>query len=231
MRIKSFLVGILASLSIGTANAALLIDWSPDTVGASVGCCVAQQGMIYFQHFQLSSPTSISGFAYYVENNNHIPAVGSDLFVEIVQGPFPSVNVWTPDPSEIFFSSVVPVASNQFPGSTGSNYGDYYGLTGIFGALPSIQLSAGEYLIGFTIPAFSGFALLSGPNAPFNDPMPQETLGMFTISQAGPPVGTMAMRLYGDVVTVPEPGTLALLAGALGMLTFTTRRRRSTSET
>jgi len=229
MRIKSLLVSMLASASIGTADAALLIDWSPDTAGASVGCCVAQGQETYLQHFDLTQATTLTGFAYYTEHTAHAPAVGNTLFVTIAQATFQNGQ---PTVFSAYYFLPVPVTSNNFPGATASNYGNFYGLTGIFAPLPSVQLAPGAYWIGLNgdasgfAPATFGFALLNGQNAPFNDAMPQlDTIGRITVSQSAP-VGTLAMRLYGDAVTVPEPGTLALLAGSVALLSLIGRRRQ-----
>lgn len=221
MRIKSFLVSIVASISFGTANAALLIDWSPDTLGANAGNGIAQSDAQYLQQFRLTEAAILTGFAFYTENNGHIAAVGDQIYVTITHGPFENGK---PPSSPIYYFLPVNVTSNQFPGATVSNYGHgTYGLTGIFAPLPSVQLAADTYWIAFW--ASTGFELLTGPNAPFNDPMPQlDTNGKYGLSNSAP-VGTMAMRLYGDVVSVPEPGTLALLVSSLGFLGWLWRRR------
>ena len=220
---RSLIVSILASVSIGAANAALLIDWSPDTLGANAGAGIAQSDAQYLQQFRLTDATVLTGFAFYTENNGHIAAVGDQIYVTITHGPFENGK---PPASPIYYFLPVIVTSNQFPGATARNYGhNNYGLTGIFAPLPSVQLAADTYWIAFW--ASTGFELLTGPNAPFNDPMPQlDTNGKYGLSNSAP-VGTMAMRLYGDVAVVSEPGTLALLAGCVGLFGLVGRRRQS----
>lgn len=218
----------LLSLIVNSSYAALLLDWSPDTIQAEVGCCVAQgnNGLMFLQQVNLTQAATLNGFVYYNENNGHNPNVGDHISFFITQGPL-TLNQRPPsptNPSDLNLTGTV--TSNSFEGATAGNYGNTYGYTGIYADIPSIQLAAGTYWIGYV--ASTGFALLHGTNASSNAALPHLSFPSLLYGgfDSSPPEGTMSIRLYGDVASpIPAPATAVLLVSGLVGLAILSRRK------
>lgn len=227
-------IGCVLAMTLCSSRAALLLDWSPDTIQAEVGCCVAQgnNGLMFLQQVNLAQAATLNGFVYYNENNGHNPSVGDHISFFITQGPL-TLNQRPPSPTNPPDLNLTgTVTSNSFEGATASNYGNTYGYTGIYADIPSIQLTAGTYWVGYV--ASTGFALLHGINAPSNAALPHLSFPslLYEGFDSSPPEGTMSIRLYGDVASqVPAPATAALLvSGLVGLLALTRRKREKSNE-